>query len=52
MVMCTPSAGKQEPLQKCRDEHGSQQPHETLQAWGRVPGKLHGGKGPGSVGQQ
>ncbi|KAK4831693.1 hypothetical protein QYF61_018745 [Mycteria americana] len=27
---------------------GSQQPHATLQAWGRVAGKLPGGKGPGT----
>jgi len=26
---------------------GSQQPHATLQAWGRVSGKLPGGKRPG-----
>jgi len=26
---------------------GSQQPHAMLQAWGRVPGKLPGRKGPG-----
>ncbi|GAB0202760.1 hypothetical protein GRJ2_002741600 [Grus japonensis] len=31
---------------------GSQQPQATLQAWGRVAGKLPGGKGPGGVGQQ
>ena len=31
---------------------GSQQPHATLQAWGRVPGKLPGRKGPGDVGRQ
>jgi len=29
-----------------------QQPHATLQAWGRVAGKLHGGKGPWGVGRQ
>ena len=29
---------------------GSQQPHTTLQAWGRVAGKLPGGKGPEDVG--
>ena len=28
------------------------QPHATLQARGRVAGKLHGGKGPGSAGLQ
>jgi len=28
----------------------SQQPHVTLQAWGRVTGKLLGGKGPGGAG--
>jgi len=28
----------------------SQQPHATLQAWGRVAGKLPDGKGPGGVG--
>jgi len=31
---------------------GSQQPHATLQAWGRMAGKLPGGKGPGGIGQQ
>ncbi|KAK4825329.1 hypothetical protein QYF61_026848 [Mycteria americana] len=31
---------------------GPQQPHATLQAWGRVAGKLPGGKGPGGVGRQ
>jgi len=29
---------------------GSQQPHATLQAWGRVAGKLTSKKGPGAVG--
>ena len=31
---------------------GSQQPHAMLQAWGRVAGKLPGGKGPWGVGRQ
>ena len=31
---------------------GSQQLHATLQAWGRVAGKLRSRKGPGGVGQQ
>ena len=30
----------------------SQQPHATLQGWGRVAGKLPKGKGPWSAGQQ
>ncbi|CAM9283037.1 unnamed protein product, partial [Bubo scandiacus] len=30
----------------------SQQSHAMLQAWGRVAGKLPGGKGPGGVGWQ
>jgi len=30
----------------------SQQPHEMLQAWGGVTGKLPTGKGPGVVDQQ
>lgn len=29
---------------------GSQQPYAVLQAWGRVGGKLPGGKGPGGAG--
>jgi len=29
---------------------GSQPPHATLQAWGRVSGKLPGVKGPGGAG--
>ena len=31
---------------------GSQQPHATLQAWGRVAGKLPGRKRPGDTGRQ
>ncbi|GAB0210307.1 mitochondrial enolase superfamily member 1 [Grus japonensis] len=31
---------------------GSQQLHATLQAWGRVAGKLPSRKGPGGIGQQ
>jgi len=31
---------------------GSQQPHATLQAWGRVAGKLPSGKGSWGVGLQ
>ena len=31
---------------------GSQQPHATLQAWGRVAGKMPGRKEPGDVAQQ
>ena len=30
----------------------SQQPHETLQVWGRVAGKLPCGEGPWVVGRQ
>ena len=31
---------------------GSQQPHATLQAWGRAAGKLPGTKRPWGVGRQ
>jgi len=31
---------------------GSQQPHATLQAWGRVAGKLPSGEGSCGAGQQ